>query len=67
MANLNSPMINSPLQNVNKGSFDDIQTKIETAQTLSPIPSPRKIRNVLTNNDVIINHEADNEAIFGER
>ena len=60
-------MINSPLKNINKGSFDDIQTKIETSQTLSPIPSPRKIQNVLTNNDVIINHEADNEAIFGER
>ena len=60
-------MINSPLKNINKGSFDDIQTKIETSQTLSPIPSPRKTKNVLTNNDIIINHEADNEAIFGER
>ena len=60
-------MPNSPQQNVNKGSFDDIQTEIETAQTLSPVPSPRKTKNVLTNNDVIINHGADNEAIFGER
>ena len=67
LANLNSPMMNSPLQNVNKGSFDDIRSKIETAQTLSPIPSPRKTKNVLSNNDVIINHEAVNEAIFGER
>ena len=60
-------MINAPLQNVNKSSFDDIQTKIETSQTLSPIPSPRKVKNVLTNNDLIINQEPDNQAIFGER
>lgn len=47
--------------------MENIRSKIETAQTLSPIPSPRKTKNVLSNNDVIINHEADNEAIFGER
>ena len=63
-ANLKSPMIDS--QKVKKGSCDQIQSNAESAPKSSPIPSPRKAKNILTrNND--INKPNENLAVFGER
>ena len=63
-ANLKSPMIDS--QKIKKGSCDQIQSNTEPTPKSSPIPSPRKIKNILTrNND--INKPNENLAVFGER
>ena len=63
-ANLKSPMIDS--QNIKKGSCDLIQSNTELAPKSSPVPSPRKAKNILTrNND--INKPNKNLAVFGER